>query len=92
MCVVYVGLCCWFIFDPLGPSQKIFKDNYVSCDDFVRAAALLTLFPGILFSALDKVIVMAPMRVILRDFVLGPGCLSLFGSIVAYAIYIIYGF
>jgi hypothetical protein len=39
---------------------------------------------------MDKVIVMAPMRVILRDFFLGPIFLGSFLSLVGFSIYYIY--
>jgi hypothetical protein len=39
---------------------------------------------------MDKVVVMAPMRVIFRDFVLGPLFVTLFWSLVAIAMMAIY--
>jgi hypothetical protein len=99
MCGVYVGICCWIIFNPLEAIRKspsiVFNNlsygqEYASCDNFSNAIASWPSVLLLLFSAMDKVVVMAPMSVILRDFFLGPIFMTVFWFLIAYVMLTIY--
>jgi hypothetical protein len=99
MCVAYVGVCSWIIFKPIdaikkSPSLVLINNSYgqefASCDDFYSA---ITAWPSLLlwvFCCLDKIVIMAPMRVMIRDFFLGPIFLVVFWGCVFLTMLTIY--
>jgi hypothetical protein len=99
MCVAYACLCCWIIFDPIeaikkSPSMLLpngsYGQEYASCDDFYSAITAWTSIMLVGFCCLDKVVVMAPMRIIIRDLFLGPIFVLFFWGSVFLAMLAIY--
>ena len=99
MCFSYVGLCTWIIFNPIeaithSPSviliSKSHGREYASCDDFYSAISAWPTLILVVFSSLDKIVVLAPRRVMIRDFFLGPVFLGVFFGCVFLAMLEIY--
>jgi hypothetical protein len=82
MCVAYVGVCSWIIFNPIDAIKKSpplftnyntsYGQEFASCDDLLDAIQTLPSLLLLVFCCLDKIVIMAPRRVIIRDFFLGP--------------------
>jgi hypothetical protein len=88
MCVAYVGVYSWIILNPIDAIKRTppfftndntsYGQEFASCDDLIDAIKTLPFFLLLVFCCLDKIVIMAPMRVMIRDFFLGPIFLLVF--------------